>query len=217
MMGAQGRLFVFDSATRCVAFEFGEGVIEQKTLTSSVEVLLFIGGLTDGLLGLSYLPELASALRSELGIPLIQIQPRSAFLGYGTHRLDDAVHDMVQLMKHLNQTKGWTRFGWMGHSTGCQDIIHLLSTKGNTFDGLTMVLGVLQGPVSDREYFVNVTTANNPEDRESWMQQARSLVQKGRDKELMPREVDYAPIEAGRFMSLFQRNGLEDMFSTDLD
>lgn len=89
--------------------------------TSSLNALVFIGGLTDGPHTVSYIRTLAKALeeRRDLSYSVFEIRMRSSFQGFGTSSLLNDVEDISSLVKYLRSI-GRKKIILMGHSTGTQ-------------------------------------------------------------------------------------------------
>ena len=97
----------------------------------------------------------------------------------------------------------------VGHSTGCQNTIHL--TKYGESEVLENLKGiVLQAPASDRE-----GAMIDNENYEANINHARKLQAQGKEDEMMPRDAFWAPITVYRFLSLQDREGDDDFFSSD--
>lgn len=107
----------------------------------------------------------------------------------------------------------------MGNSTGCQDVLHYISSEGSRpiVDG-----GILQAPVSDREAIQMIYPA---EDYKMYNEMAQAFVKEGKGEEMLPNEVSLpilgARVTARRWLSLAspdpEHNGEDDMFSSDLE
>lgn len=94
----------------------------------------------DGFFSCGYIPPLADALTGE-GLVLVQAMLRSAYRQYGISSLDDDVSDIKDLIRALRESEGIARVVLMGHSTGCQDICHLVRTVTEA-EGPTGVQGL---------------------------------------------------------------------------
>ena len=96
----------------------------------------------------------------------------------------------------------------MGHSTGCQDVIHYLtSPPSNVYKAPRepVVGGILQAPASDREYFANDTGADWCKEWAKRIPTAQALIKEGKGDQLM--DVEFwktagCPITAYRLFSL---------------
>ena len=121
---------------------------------------IFLAGLTDTIGVVPYLPRLAEVL-DKLQYSLVQPIKGSDMGGFGLSSLEGDAQETAQLIEHLTTRAQHPRKGRlvvMGHSTGCQDVVHLLSKErslsrngGNPkihVDG-----GILQAPASDYDYF----------------------------------------------------------------
>ena len=207
--GLQGELFVYsESPSRLVAFVSSSlGNADPANL-----VFLFIPGLTDGMLGLGYCAPMARMLMARFGVPFVSPTLSSSYLGFGTSSLDQDAQEIAKLLRHEKFAN--SQVVLCGHSTGCQDIVTILSQH---HDVAERVIGfILQGPVSDREAMgledgsENVRQAN---------EKASQMVAGGRGWELMARDVAgcfMTPICAERYASLSGRLTADDMFSSDL-
>ncbi|XP_073009212.1 UPF0613 protein PB24D3.06c [Typha latifolia] len=194
----RGTLFKYGSKPIQVAFRTGE--FSQQ--------VIFIGGLTDGLLATEYLEPLSFALENEKW-SLVQPLLSSSYIGYGTSSLEQDALELDQLIGYLINKENSEGVVLLGHSTGCQDIVNYMRTS---FPCSRAVRGViLQAPVSDREY-----RATLPETA-AMIDLSAKMISEGREMDLMPREANPdAPITAFRYHSLSAYMGDDDMFSSDL-
>lgn len=194
-----GNLFVYDPKSRLVAFESGSLL--------SPGCLIFLGGLTDGLLSLPYIEKLSSKIES-ISKPYSLIQPlfRSSYLQYGWHTINDDVEDLGILIDYVINTRHHlTSIILMGHSTGCQDIIHYLR-QGKKHPIIHRV--ILQGPVSDRQYL-----SQFPKTKDQLNYCMKNVMN---NREWLPRYLHDPPLTIERCLSLNQKNSIEDLFSSDL-
>jgi hypothetical protein len=83
--------------------------------------VVFLGGLTDGLLALDYLPPLDALLASK-GVALVQPLLSSSYKGFGTATLEQDALEIDDLLEWLAGNGGFatTRIVLWGHSTGAQ-------------------------------------------------------------------------------------------------
>ncbi|QDS76052.1 hypothetical protein FKW77_005536 [Venturia effusa] len=183
----------------------------------SKHILLWIGGLGDGLHTVSYPACLAQKLPS--GWSLAQVITRSSYNGWGSGSLERDAKDMVQSVNYFRKSKpNGGKIVIMGHSTGCQDLMEYLTGKGSTerpvIDG-----AILQAPVSDRE-------ALKKEMEEATcdkiLNTSREWIAAGRELDVLPESVDgrffgkASTITAYRWHSLLSPGGDDDYFSSDL-
>ncbi|XP_008790967.1 UPF0613 protein PB24D3.06c-like isoform X2 [Phoenix dactylifera] len=194
---------------RGVLFKYGPKPVQVAFKTGDFnQQVIFIGGLTDGLLATEYLEPLSIALENEKW-SLVQPLLSSSYVGYGTSSLEQDSLEIDQLISYLINKENSEGVVLLGHSTGCQGIVHYMRTN---FACSRAVRGViLQAPVSDREY-----RATLPETA-AMIDLAAKMISEGRGMELMPREANPdAPITAYRYHSLCAYMGDDDMFSSDL-
>eukprot|EP00750_Incisomonas_marina_P009927 INCI16186.1.p1 GENE.INCI16186.1~~INCI16186.1.p1 ORF type:complete len:470 (-),score=79.69 INCI16186.1:1726-3135(-) len=177
--------------------------------------VIFLPGLTDGLLALDYVQLLDDVLES-LDIALIQPLLSSSYHAYGVSSLAVDVGELDELIDFLDTSLGYenTKFVFWGHSTGAQ--ISVMYTQVGRHRN--RVVGTfLQGAVSDRDF----AEANDDGSMLSkWLRHANGLLRdrpENSEADFMPREAyPEAPISASRFISLFAKGGADDCFSADL-
>ncbi|RLN35016.1 hypothetical protein C2845_PM03G24790 [Panicum miliaceum] len=194
----RGALFKYGPKSAQVAFRTGDFNHQ----------VIFIGGLTDGLLATDYLEPLSIALEVEKW-SLVQPLLSSSYSGYGISSLEQDALELDQLISYLINKENSEGVILLGHSTGCQDIVHYMRTNFACSKAVSGV--ILQAPVSDREY-----RATLPETAEM-IDLSAKMISEGRGMDLMPREANPdAPITAYRYHSLCSYMGDDDMFSSDL-
>jgi len=181
---------------------------ESGTVDSG-KVVIMLGGLTDGLIACDYVPDI-NELCTENGYSLIQPILRSSYCQFGTGTLNRDVEDMEELVKWLEQSRSLESICLVGHSTGCQ--INTLFTKKSPLAAKVKTI-VLQAPASDREAF---TMEQTPEFISKLMQDSRAAKDKGQSDSIMHVLFGIAPLTAERILDLFDKDGLDDMFSSDL-
>lgn len=205
----EGRVYKYCSAPAPLqAFESG------PTLEGSENVLVVMGGLTDGLLPTAYTPPLATAVAAE-GWATVQPLLRGSYCQFGTGGLDRDVEDLSSLLTFLRDQRGAKRVVLLGHSTGCQITTRFLAddgTGGPEELRSMVVMAVLQAPVSDREAGP-LSGVNVPE----VVAEARAAVDAGNGSTLISHALyGFIPLSAQRALDLFDRLGVDDMFSSDL-
>ncbi|KAG7692041.1 hypothetical protein KL930_001597 [Ogataea haglerorum] len=209
--------FVHEYAPRLTAFEFKNKEVQSK------KIVLFIGGLTDGLLTVPYLPELSSGL-DKIGWTLVQIQFTSSYMGWGTGSLERDAYEIGLLVEYLRSERGGSRekVVLMGHSTGCQDTLQYLAKYVPKEPEKQVEGGILQAAVSDREAIFHALQQQGKgwEELEELNALARNYVSEGREHEVLPKKYSDlflgAPINAYRWLSLATKLGDDDFFSSDL-
>jgi hypothetical protein len=204
-----GQLHLYNK--KLVAFEF-TGPSGQP----SKHILLWIGGLGDGLHTVSYPAALAHKLPSEWS--LAQVVLRSSYNGWGTSSLQQDVKDLSQCVEHFRKTKPeGSKIVCMGHSTGCQDLMEYLTGKGR--DERAVIDGaILQAPVSDREALEG---AMEKGDIDKVLEFSKKWIDTGRGDDVLPHNVGGSffgrtPVSAYRWYSLLSPGGDDDYFSSDL-
>ncbi|KAH9813374.1 hypothetical protein DFH28DRAFT_975735 [Melampsora americana] len=206
-----GLLHLYNPHDRLTAFESGD--------IESPSTLIFIGGLGDGLCAVPYLVELSNSLNS-IGWSLTQVLLSSSYTGFGFSDLDQDVKEIKDCLNYLIRL-GKTQFVLMGHSTGCQDIVRLVNDEP---DLMKNVLGtILQAPVSDREYILDVLGKEN---YQLSIKIAKELIESGKPNQPIPSEFcemfsgGKSTISAKRWLSLSSKLSDysigEDFFSSDL-
>ncbi|CAK9437062.1 uncharacterized protein LODBEIA_P15090 [Lodderomyces beijingensis] len=211
------------------AFEFTgySGEIETE---AAANILLFIGGLGNGLLNVPYLPALAEAASTRFHAngggkwSLVQVLLGSAYSGWGTASLERDSSQLAKAIEYFRSYAGGRRkkIVVMGHSTGCQNSLHYLSTVVARLESSSKAQiegAILQAPVSDQEALRASYTGGG--DFEQLTQEVYDeYIATGRDRELLPekyRKIAFnVPITAYRFYSLAAKRGDDDFFSSYL-
>lgn len=183
------------------AFEVGDSQGENEN------VLVFIGGLTDGLMTVRYV----SMLDVPAGWTVFNIMFSSSYSGWGMGSLDRDVEEIDLLVKHLRTKCNKKKVVLMGHSTGTQDSLHYLLKK-DSVDGI-----ILQASVSDREA---LTMFMGSDGLEKMNEKALKMQNENGSSCVLPRYYSdaffEAPISCYRWLSLATVNGDDDYFSSDL-
>lgn len=214
---------VHEYLPRLTAFEFDGNSGSE----AAPNVVLFIGGLSDGLLTVPYLPRLANSIESISSQHgqwvLVQALISSSYLGWGTGSLEADAKELSLLVKYLRSEKGGNRkkIVLMGHLTGCQDSMQYLTKlckKADAPEDILLDGVILQAPVSDREAVA---------DHMGGMKKLEPLLEKvkkefiltGKGQHILPHEFDIfkTPVTAYRFCSLMSIRGDDDYFSSDLN
>jgi pimeloyl-ACP methyl ester carboxylesterase len=219
-----GKLHIY--APRHALFEYTPHASSQE----SSKVLLFIAGLGDTFSTVPYVPDLAVALPAWR---VCHVQLSSSGKGWGMASLDEDCEEIgIAVNWAREQFKLATGDGkvdivLIGHSTGCQDVLHYLHTSPSS--PRPAVQGaILQAPVSDREAMLN-SIAKNPAKKaiyEHCMTFANSLDEDEQKDMIIPipwsQEIyfDRTPLSVSRFLSLTSPGSPakpepDDLFSSD--
>lgn len=204
---------------RLVAFEHTAS--PSNSSSEPTNIILWIGGLGDGLLTVRYPRVIAASLRPEW--TLAEVLLSSAYKGWGTSSLKRDARELGECVKYFKENRPGKKVMLMGHSTGCQDIMEYLVGEGSSaregVDGI-----ILQGGVSDREGWVDMVEKNGWHDAfNETVTLAEKMVNDGNEREFLPREGSIvskefgAPVTAYRTHSLLSKGGDDDYFSSDLE
>ncbi|PBP24518.1 DUF1749-domain-containing protein [Diplocarpon rosae] len=211
-MTAPSKGLVHQYTSRLTAFEHTPTIPASRPQN----LIIFIGGLSDGLLTVPYTTPLAIALPETW--TLAQVHLSSSYLGWGTSNLQRDVFELSKCVTYFRNIKSG-KIVLMGHSTGCQDIMEYLTGADHSLrakiDG-----GILQGPVSDRQAIVS---GLDPALYVGSCAIAQGMLDIGDGDEIMPSYsmksfFGTAPVSAKRWLSLASPNhdGDDDFFSSDL-
>jgi len=102
--------------------------------SNSKRFFVFLHGLWGGLQSVGYTPDLFNALLA-LNIPVAQPLLSSSYTGFGTSTILQDVQEISQFLLWLGKTYGAQSFILCGHSTGCQNLVRLLSFLSGDFSG----------------------------------------------------------------------------------
>lgn len=199
---------IHEYAPRLMAFELTKD-------TNSPNTILFIGGLTDGLMTVPYISQLNNQLPSHWSI--FQILITSSYQGWGTGSLDRDVKEISLLVQYLKEKLGKKKVVLMGHSTGTQDSIHYALTMAHKEPGLNIDGIILQAPVSDREAMTSMVGSDRLQELNEEVKQIHAT--QGKDTVLGKKFSDHffgGIISAYRWLSLATVGGDDDYFSSDL-
>jgi len=201
--------------------------------------LVFVPGLTDTIGVVPYLPQLAAILDG-VSYSLVQLVKSSDLGGFGISSLEGDAQELAQLIEHLKTRTNDPCTGKlviMGHSTGCQDVVTLLSQdrllSNETGDECIRIDGgICQAPVSDRDYFEAHATSQSTRQ----LQECQEKLANNQLSALLDRsDAKYKPdslrgrgkgnseavlnpaFTAYRFGSLNVSNGDDDYFSNDFN
>jgi pimeloyl-ACP methyl ester carboxylesterase len=202
MQGLKGELHEFTRSPAPLQC-FESGALGSKKL------VVFMGGLTDGLLACPYIRSLSAECAAE-GYALIQPVFRSSYCQFGTGTLDRDVEDLTNLLFWAQSNRqSDIQVSLIGHSTGCQISVFFCQTAPQAVRQLVKSV-ILQSPVSDREAF---GLEHDKDFVSNLLQKARSCEN---SSEIVHTLYGIAPLTATRTLHLFEKYGLDDMFSSDL-
>jgi len=207
--GTTGRLYNYRPSGNYNALQ----AFESPASHTFTRFVVYVGGLTDGLLACPYVPALGDACE-QAGWALVQPLLSSSYIGYGTGSLDRDAAELALLVSFLAAERGATEVAIVGHSTGCQGAVHVMRVAPPHVLSLVRLL-VLQAPVSDRQGGGAEWEAGAAE-RAALLTRAEGLIASGRGEELLTKHHGFVPITAARYASLLGRGGPDDLFSSDL-
>lgn len=145
---------------------------------SPVNTIIFIGGLGDGLLTVPYTTLLANALPEYYS--LVEVLLGSSYARWGDSSLDSDVKELITCVAYFRDLRPGGKIILLGHSTGCQNILHYINFAGNppNIDG-----GILQAPVSDREWMAFFLP---PDIYDGCVKMAYEYIEDGRGDDVLP-------------------------------
>ncbi|ELQ74131.1 putative hydrolases or acyltransferases (alpha/beta hydrolase superfamily), partial [Trachipleistophora hominis] len=194
-------------------------LILSTTQTVNTEVIiLYIGGMLSGLMHPKFVFEMADKMDfAQFAQPMLRSHPF-----FGLWSLSDDAKDIEKAITYICTSfqdkcnRSTTaeaendinierdkkpKIILLGHSTGCQSILHYLNTH-KSFTKITC--SILLGPVSDREYEEH-TNPNLQHNLELAMENSKTTFLHSN-----------CPVNAQRYISLFSKYGDDDLFSSDL-
>lgn len=180
-------------------------------------LLIWIGGLFDTYHSVEYTYTLAKRLPSDWS--LAQVNLSSAATGWGTSSLGRDVSELSKIIGYFRKTRKG-KIVIMGHSTGCQDCMHYITSKDENGHREKVDGVVLQAPVSDAEAMAQAM----PKER---LEQANKLaehwISTGREEDCLPQSLtsgifSKCPVTARRWLSMSSPGGKgeDDYFSSYL-
>jgi pimeloyl-ACP methyl ester carboxylesterase len=202
---------------KLVAFEHAPS---SSKSADNPNILLWIGGLGDGLLTVEYPTSIASSFPSNWR--LAEVVLRSSYNGWATGRVSRDAREIGECVKYFKDLRPGAEVVLMGHSTGCQDVMEYLvgpdAKNQPTIDG-----AILQGGVSDREAWDDMLKKDEEKQQlQDIIDKAKSMIDEGDEKGILPMKGNMvaealgAPITAYRTYSLLAKGGDDDYFSSDL-
>ena len=196
-----------------VAFEH-----RHNPQSQAPNIVLFLGGLSDGLLTVPYVRHIVSALPSSWA--LMEPVLSSSYRQFGISSLGKDVVEIAQLVEYVQRLHPNGKVVLLGHSTGSQQVMHYFIGPGSR----PRVHGaIFQASISDREA---LTTFVSADEYQSTCAVAKSYISEGRGADILPFKLttssfQTAPISARRWISLASpgpdHEGEDDYFSSDFD
>jgi hypothetical protein len=122
-----GQLFQYSVNPSLIAFDSFPSTTSPLLATafSCSNKCILLGGLSDGPIPTPYTKLLETKCHS-LGWSLVQPVLSSSYLGFGHGSLSRDTDEIMSLMEYLICHHSADRFAFVGHSTGCQNSMHLL-------------------------------------------------------------------------------------------
>ncbi|EXJ93879.1 hypothetical protein A1O1_02272 [Capronia coronata CBS 617.96] len=199
-------------------------------------VLLFVGGLYDNFRSPAYIEDVAALFPRDFENQkwrVMHVQMSSSGRTFGLYDLDRDVDEISTAITYIRSSithSPDTPVVLMGHSTGCQDLIHYLSTSTSSpSPSRPRISGaIFQAPVSDREAIMD-GVHSDPATRQSYeacLAIATSTPTQHHATTILPIHVSKlclgsAPLSIARFLSLASPGspdspGMDDYYSSDL-
>ena len=120
-----GQLFQYSTNPSLIAFESSPRLSSAAPQPTCNKKCILLGGLSDGPIPTPYTKLLEEKCHS-MGWSLVQPILSSSYLGFGNGSLSRDTDEIMRLMDYLVCYHSAERFAMVGHSTGCQNSIHLL-------------------------------------------------------------------------------------------
>ncbi|KAL2423962.1 hypothetical protein ABEF95_010631 [Exophiala dermatitidis] len=207
--------------------------LAQNTSTPPTNVLLFVGGMYDVFRSPSYIEDLAALFPRDIHGQkwrVMHVQLSSSGKCFGLYDLDrdvDEISTAITFIRTEITHSPTSPVVLMGHSTGCQDLLHYLISPVKS-DRPTISGAIFQAPVSDREALL-LDMSTDPATRQSYqtcLSIAESTPPEHHKTTILPLHFSRqcmgpAPLTIARFLSLASPGspdnpGMDDYFSSDL-
>jgi len=217
-MAHAGTLHAYTS--RLTAFEHASP--NTSSTKPNTNIIIWIGGLGDGLLCVDYPSAIVESLPPTWS--LAEVLLSSSYKGWATGSLARDARELGNCVKYFKRTRPGAKIVLMGHSTGCQDVMEYLCGKGKE-DRERIDGAILQAGVSDREAFEGLSDGDEDMKKKTkdTYALAKKMVEAGDGNEMLPRKGNPVSIEFGgvamtayRLHSLLTPGGDDDYFSSDL-
>ncbi|GAB7345646.1 hypothetical protein MBLNU457_3936t2 [Dothideomycetes sp. NU457] len=190
---------------------------EPSVQANPTNIILWIGGLFDTYHSTRYPYTLSSSLPPSWS--LAQLLLSSSGLQWGVGSLDKDVAEISKAVAYFRNLRPHGKIIIMGHSTGCQDAIHYVTSVAPQGQQRAEIDGfILQAPVSDREAMLSFMPR---EKYDAANKLAQEYMDKGKGEDVLPAaSTDFGscPVSARRWLSLASPDGKgqDDYFSSDL-
>ncbi|EXJ69960.1 uncharacterized protein A1O5_07033 [Cladophialophora psammophila CBS 110553] len=207
----------------------------RQPTSSPPNVLLFVGGLFDNFRSPRYVDDLAALFPRDVPDQtwrVMHVQLSSNGRSWGLFDLDRDVAEIAAAITYIRDTitrSPSTPVVLMGHSTGCQDLMHYLISPMPTSSSRPTISGaILQAPVSDREAILNAVSESSAAKAayESLLQIASSTPKEKHKTTILPMDImkplfGPVPVTVFRFLSLASPDSpespaMDDYYSSDL-
>ena len=190
----------------------------QNSQPKASNTLIFLGGLSDGLGTVPYVPHIVSALPSSW--TLVEPILSSSYRQFGIASLAQDVVEIAHVVEYFHTIRPGGKIVLLGHSTGSQQIMHY-----SIHPGLRPEIhgAIFQASASDREALATLLSSD---DYHSTCAVAQLYISEGRGEDVLPFKVtrasfQTAPLSARRWMSLASpgpdHEGEDDYFRSDFD
>lgn len=187
---------------------------------ADTNTLLWIGGMFDTLLSVTYPLLLAQALGPQWSLMTASLT--SAGRSWGTSSIARDAEDMGKIVAYIKEKRPNGKVVIMGHSTGCQDCMeYLVGAKAETRKAVDGI--ILQASVSDREAIHHMAPKAFINEAD---QLALKMCREGKGKDVMPIRLTQPVMEssiaitAKRWVDVSSpgpnHTGADDYFSSDL-
>lgn len=178
--------------------------------------IIFIPGLSDGLLTVRYPRELTKRLPSTWS--LVETLLSSSYGGWASSSVRQDATEIASCVAYFQRLRPGGMIVLTGHSTGCQDVMEYLT--GQDRSHRPPVHGaIFQAPVSDREALSGKLPS---EVYDEGVSMAKRMVDRREGDEMLPTRITKVFLgpycTARRWLSLASpnHNGDEDFYSSDL-
>ena len=195
-------------------------LLPTAATTLASKVLIWIGGMSDTPLSVSYPSTIALALDASWS--LLTVSLSSVGLGWGVGSIAHDADDIARIVAFVRARRSDARVVLMGHSTGCQDCIEYVTGRNAGVDRPPVQGIILQAPVSDRQALQSTLPAHF---LDNVNQRALEMCRNGSGKDCLPQSMTGPAfgrlgLTAKRWVDVASpgplNDGADDFFSSDL-